>query len=213
MPGSRLPEPPRTALLVIHMQKDFALKGFALPEGAVEIVPRVAEQVTAARQASVSATFTMEQHRPNMSDFGIELEFEPPHRLEGSEGTELVDSLRPSPGNCVVQVKRRYDASLETDLDTAIRSLGRPQLLVASMCTDLCVSITARHARSPTTGHSWQPTAVLAPRRAIMRQPSSVWGMCSPTLSTASRQWTSSRAQAQGSDLPKLRSIGLHCPR
>ncbi len=149
MPGSRVPDPSRTALLVIDMQKDFVLKGFALPaEGAEEIVPRVAELVRVARQAGVPVIFTLEQHRPNMSDFGIELEFEPPHCLEGSEGAELVDHLRPSPGDYVVQGKRRYDAFLGTDLDSLLKCLDRSELLVAGVCTDICVSATVQHARN-----------------------------------------------------------------
>ncbi len=149
MPGTRLPDPAKAALLVIDMQKDFLLKGFALPaEGGETIIPKIATLVDVARRAKIPVIFTLEQHRPDMSDFGIELEFEPPHCLEGSEGAELVEELRPAPGDFVVGRKRRYDAFLGTDLDLLLRNLNRTELLVCGVCTDICVSATVQHARN-----------------------------------------------------------------
>jgi nicotinamidase-related amidase len=149
MPDRRLPDPAMAALLVIDMQNDFVLQGYALPaEGAEVIVPRVADLARVARQAGVPVIFTLEQHRSDMSDFGIELEFEPPHCLEGSDGAQLVDALRPAPGDFIVQGKRRYDAFLGTELDTLLRSLGRREVVLTGVCTDICVSATAQHARN-----------------------------------------------------------------
>ena len=141
--------PERTALVVIDMQNDFVLPDGPVPAaGAVEIVPRIAEVIARARGASLPVVFTMEMHRADKSDFGIELEFEPPHCLEGTQGAEIVDGLRVSTDDRVIRNKRRYDAFLGTDLDLVLRLVGAENLIVVGVCTDVCVTSTVQHARN-----------------------------------------------------------------
>lgn len=141
--------PERTALLVIDMQNDFVLPDAPVPaSGAVEIVPRVAELAARARTGGLPVIFTMEMHRADRTDFGIELEFEPPHCLEGTPGVEIVDRLRPRGGDHVIRGKRRYDAFLGTDLDFVLRLSGVENLVVTGVCTDVCVTSTVQHARN-----------------------------------------------------------------
>jgi nicotinamidase-related amidase len=140
--------PERTALLVIDMQNDFVLPGapLATPR-AMEIVPVIASFAEAARKKGLPVIFTQEMHRPDGSDFGIELAFEPPHCLEGTRGVEIVDDLAPRTGDIRVQHKRRYNAFFGTDLDTVLRCRGVENLLVTGVCTDICVISTVHHAR------------------------------------------------------------------
>jgi biuret amidohydrolase len=142
-------DPTRTAVLVIDMQRDFLEPGapVATP-GGLELVPRINRLTARARERGIPVIFTQEMHRADKSDFGIELEFEPPHCLEGSAGLELVDALEVMPADYRIVNKRRYDAFLGTDLESLLRNLGVESLLVVGVCTDICVTSTVQHARN-----------------------------------------------------------------
>jgi nicotinamidase-related amidase len=142
-------DPTRTAVLVIDMQRDFLEPGapIATP-GGLELVPRINRLTARARARGVPVIFTQEMHRADKSDFGIELEFEPPHCLEGTAGPELVDTLEVTPADYRIVNKRRYDAFLGTDLEALLRNLGVESLLVVGVCTDICVASTVQHARN-----------------------------------------------------------------
>jgi nicotinamidase-related amidase len=153
MTVTSLPEfvrnPERTALLVIDMQNDFLLPDAPVPApGGLDLVPAISALAAACRQAGYPVVFTQEMHRADMSDFGIELDFEPPHCLEGTLGMEIVAGLEPRPGDVRVQRKRRYDAFLGTDLDLVLRNRDVENLLVTGVCTDICVISTVHHARN-----------------------------------------------------------------
>ena len=139
----------KTALLIIDMQNDFVIPGapVAAP-GAMEIIPQIAGLARLARAKGLPVIYTQEMHRADGSDFGIELEFEPPHCLEGTPGLDVVDDLKPEPGDRLIRNKRRYDAFLGTDLDFVLRGAGAENLIVAGVCTDICVSATVQHARN-----------------------------------------------------------------
>ncbi len=141
--------PKRTAVLVVDMQKDFVDPGapIATPSG-LAIIPAVNRLTRRARALGMPVIFTQEMHRADRSDFGIELEFEPPHCLEGTPGVELAETLEVTATDYRVQSKRRYDAFLGTDLETLLRSLGVENLIVAGVCTDICVTSTVQHARN-----------------------------------------------------------------
>jgi biuret amidohydrolase len=138
-----------TALLIIDMQNDFVRPGapIATPRG-MEIVPLIRSLADAARQKGFPIIYTQEMHRPDHGDFGIELHFEPPHCIEGSDGAEIVGELTPAKNDILIQRKRRYDAFLGTDLDLVLRSHGVGNLLITGVCTDICVMSTVQHARN-----------------------------------------------------------------
>ena len=142
-------KPEATALLVIDMQNDFLLPGspVAAP-GGLELVPPMSRLARRARRAGAPVLFTQEAHRPDGSDFGIEAFFEPMHCVEGGAGIEIVNGLAPGPSDIVIEGKRRYDAFLGTDLDLVLRLRGIENLVVAGVCTDVCVSATVQHARN-----------------------------------------------------------------
>lgn len=131
------------------MQRDFVDPGapIATPGGPA-IVPAINRLTSRARRLRIPVIFTQEMHRADRSDFGIELEFEPPHCLEGTPGMELVAALDVAPADYRVQGKRRYDAFLGTDLETLLRSLRVENLIVTGVCTDICVTSTVQHARN-----------------------------------------------------------------
>jgi nicotinamidase-related amidase len=146
------PAPPlgvsRTALLVVDMQRDFLEPGApAQTIGGLALVPRINRLSAAARRSRVPVIFTHERHRTDLSDFGIELEYERVHCLEGSPGAELAAGLVVEPRDYHITSKRRYDAFQGTDLHELLRSLGIGTLVVTGVCTDVCVSATVQRAR------------------------------------------------------------------
>lgn len=142
-------DPKRTAALVIDMQRDFLdPEAPVFTPGGRAIVPAINRLTARARALGIPVILTQEMHRADRSDFGIELEFEPPHCLEGTQGMELVPELAIAASDYRVRGKRRYDAFLGTDLETLLRSLRVENLVVAGVCTDICVSSTVQHARN-----------------------------------------------------------------
>jgi nicotinamidase-related amidase len=141
--------PDRTALLVVDMQNDFVLPGrpIAAP-GALDAAEVIADLAARSRRKGYPVVFTQEMHRPDHSDFGIELNFEPPHCLEGTDGPDVIERLTPEPGDIRISGKRRYDAFLGTDLDLTLRTAGVENLIVTGVCTDICVASTVQHARN-----------------------------------------------------------------
>jgi nicotinamidase-related amidase len=82
-------------VLVIDMQRDFLEPGapVATP-GGLELVPRINRLTARARERGIPVIFTQEMHRADKSDFGIELEFEPPHCLEGTAGICVTSTVQ-----------------------------------------------------------------------------------------------------------------------
>ncbi|HEY9154571.1 MAG TPA: isochorismatase family cysteine hydrolase, partial [Opitutaceae bacterium] len=101
-----------------------------------------------ARAIGLPVIFTHEMHRTDLSDYGIELEFDPVHCLEGTPGAELVEGLEVLPRDYHILSKRRYDCFLGTDLDLLLRSRRIENLFVCGVTTHQCVMstvFTARH--------------------------------------------------------------------
>lgn len=138
-----------TGLLIVDMQNDFVLPGAPVcAPGGLDLVPTISALANDCRHLGLPVIFTQEMHRPDKSDFGIELAFEPPHCLEGSGGEEIVAGLEPQVGDIRIRGKRRYDAFLGTDLDLVLRLHNVENLLVVGVCTDVCVISTVQHARN-----------------------------------------------------------------
>jgi len=141
--------PHNTALLVIDMERDFVEAG-AVQEtpGARALISTINGLATWARQHDVPVIFTLEMHRSDRSDYGIELEYDPVHCLEGSAGCELAAGLSLEPTDYRITGKRRYDAFLGTDLDLLLRSKKVENLVCCGVTTHVCVMSTVFTARN-----------------------------------------------------------------
>ncbi|MFV0414120.1 MAG: cysteine hydrolase family protein, partial [Oscillospiraceae bacterium] len=95
----------------------------------------------------IPVIYTKESHRPTLVDMGRELDGdEPVHCLEGSEGIEIIDALKPQPEDYVL-MKRRYSAFFQTDLQLLLAGLGVDTLIITGAATDVCVRATATDAQ------------------------------------------------------------------
>jgi nicotinamidase-related amidase len=148
LPAERI-APGNTALLVIDMERDFVDPG-AVQEtpGGRALVPKINRLIAWARTHGVPVIFTHEMHRADRSDYGIELEYDPVHCLEGTPGCELTDGLDVRPHDYRIRGKRRYDCFLGTDLDLLLRSKRIENLVCCGVTTHVCVMSTVYTARN-----------------------------------------------------------------
>ena len=132
------------ALLVIDMLKDFIEPDGKLtcgPAGA-GIVPSVKALLDEFRAKDEPVLFIADRHMPADKEFDMF----PEHCLQGSPGGEIVAELAPREGERVIY-KRRYSAFFGTDLDLTLRELGAAELVLAGVCTNICILYTAADAR------------------------------------------------------------------
>jgi nicotinamidase-related amidase len=136
----------RPVLLSIDIQRGYALppeeSGIAIMDGHTDLIANAERVVAAARLAAIPVVFFQEAHRPDLVDFGRELDgVEGVHCLEGDEGTELWPTLVPGPGEYGI-AKRRYSCFFGTDLEILLKGLGASTLVLIGGLTDVCVHYT-----------------------------------------------------------------------
>jgi ureidoacrylate peracid hydrolase len=158
------PEPGRTALLVIDMQRGFLEPGAALevPAGR-DIIPNLRRLIGASRRKGVPVVFTQFVYATAVpclrgDPFGPEhLPARPgqptgpglpsgncligPLAGRGPNSAEVIPELAPGPDELVVP-GHSYDKFLGTPLDLALRSRDVRCLLVTGLLTDVCVNCT-----------------------------------------------------------------------
>jgi len=161
----------RAVALVVDMQNDFCSKGGMFDRAGIDISPtrRAVEPTAAAlralRTAGVAVVYLKHGHRPDLSDLGPAAA---PHRLkhrplavgtrvvapDGRESrilirdtwnTDVVDELRPEPGDTVIY-KTRYSGFYDTELDAELKRRGVTWLIMAGVSTSVCVESTLRDA-------------------------------------------------------------------
>jgi len=148
-----------TALLVIDMQKDFCLDGYAAsnagrPLGAVkEMIPRLEEFLSIAREEGVLIChigfWTLQDHlsdsppwlaQRRRSTYAPDL-----IALENSEGAAFIEELKPIEGELEIR-KHRYSGFKGTDLDMVLRANSIKTVIVTGLSTNVCVEGTIRDA-------------------------------------------------------------------
>lgn len=131
-----------TALIVVDMQNDFVEPEGALfvPE-APKTLPAIRRLLEKAREAGVKVVYTQDWHPENDPEFDIW----PRHVVQGTWGAQIVDELKPLPGETVLQ-KARYDGFYGTQLDHLLRLWGIKNVVVVGTVANICVLHTAGSA-------------------------------------------------------------------
>ncbi len=155
------PEPGRTALVVVDMQRGFLDPGEAMEvPPAREIVPTIQRLLAVFRAKRLPVVFTEFVYSESVPVLIGSLH--PEHRavppggprgfgrpssscLEGTASAETVPDLAPRPDEIVVR-KRGYDAFSGTLLDGALRARNVTSLVVTGTMTDICVLATVTAA-------------------------------------------------------------------
>ena len=162
---AELADPAHAALLLVDMQRDFVDEHGAFARLGIdlsmypEMRPRLAGLLAAARDRDVLVVHIQMTALPGrMSDSPAQLRFNlrmhesaraggPPLRYteQGSSGHEIIDELKPLPGELVVP-KWRSSGFWGTNLDLLLRSNGIQTVVVTGCTTEGCVESTARDA-------------------------------------------------------------------
>ncbi|QXT38271.1 cysteine hydrolase family protein [Gymnodinialimonas ceratoperidinii] len=138
----------RPALIVIDIQKSTFIDDSA--ERSIDNMPGYRARMEAARglvdaahDAGVPVIFIQEVHRPDLVDFGRELDGdEDIHCLEGDPRTEVAkEEMGFRRGDYVIP-KRRYSAFFGTDFEILLRGLKIDTLILCGGLTDVCVHYT-----------------------------------------------------------------------
>ena len=131
-------------VLVIDMTRAFLEKGHALYCGqkARRIIPNIQRLLKRELDLGSSIIFLNDSHDPD----DLEFEIFPPHSISGTEETEVIPELAGFAGEVIN--KKRYSAFWNTALGDRLLELGPDKLIIAGVCTDICVWHTAGDARN-----------------------------------------------------------------
>ncbi len=135
-------------LLVIDIQAstfidDSAERSIPNMPGYRDRMEKACALVAHARASGVPVIFVQEAHRPDLIDFGRELDgSETVHCLEGDPRTELaVEQLQITQADYTIK-KRRYSCFFGTDLEILLKGLKAETLVMVGGLTDVCVHYT-----------------------------------------------------------------------
>jgi biuret amidohydrolase len=156
---------PRTALLVIDMQRDFLHPDGYAARAGLDIAPLreaiepVLQVLSGARRARLTIIHTREGHLPDLSDC-------PPYKLKrsrragaeigapgplgrllvrGEYGHDFIEALQPQFGEIVID-KPGYSAFEATALPQVLTARAIYTLILTGITTEVCVSSTLRSA-------------------------------------------------------------------
>ncbi len=131
-----------SAVIVVDMQNDFVKEGGKLVVPAARAtVETIARLLQKARDAGVPVFFTQDTHEEGDPEWAIWGE----HCRKGTWGWEIVEELRPRPGERVVE-KLRYDGFYGTPLDHELRLRNVRTVVVVGTVANICVLHTAGSA-------------------------------------------------------------------
>lgn len=138
----------QAAVVVIDIQKSTFIDASA--ERSIDNMPGYKDRMIAARDLvdaahdnDIPVIFIQEVHRPDLVDFGRELDGdEDIHCLEGDPRTEVAkEEMGFRTGDYIVP-KRRYSAFFGTDFEILLRGLKVETLILCGGLTDVCVHYT-----------------------------------------------------------------------
>jgi nicotinamidase/pyrazinamidase len=152
---------PRTALVVVDVQNDFADPGGSLAvAGAPAIIPRINEEIAEARTAGATVVYTQDWHPETTPHFAKDGGIWPVHCLADSWGAELHPEL--AVADDAPRVRKGSNGedgysgfttrdpltgeTRPTELDALLRERGIEQVVVCGLATDYCVNATALDA-------------------------------------------------------------------
>ncbi len=139
----------------------FDLAGFDI-YGAEKTIQEVRKLLDACRSHGVPVVYLRMTYKPDLSDGGgpespnyqkelglVMMRTRPELKgkllVENTWDWQIVDELKPEPGDCVIN-KTRYSGFCRTGLEEFLRGKGSRYLLFSGIATNVCVESTARDA-------------------------------------------------------------------
>ena len=149
-------DPKSTAVVLIEYQNDFTSEGGTLHQAVKPVMDQTnmlantVETVKKAREMGATIvyapiTFTDDYHELSPSPYGIlKGVVDSKSFRQGTWGAEIVDVLKPAPGDIVVEGKRGLCGFATTNLDFILRSRGISTIALGGFLTNCCVESTMR---------------------------------------------------------------------
>jgi nicotinamidase/pyrazinamidase len=151
---------PRTALIVVDVQNDFADPAGSLSvAGGTAVIPVLNDQVAAATSAGALVAYTQDWHPEVTPHFAKDGGIWPVHCVQDTWGAELHPELTVD-GPIVRKGSHGEDGysgfsmrdpvsgqTIPTELDGLLRERGVERVIVGGLATDYCVLQTALDAR------------------------------------------------------------------
>jgi ureidoacrylate peracid hydrolase len=158
--------PAHTALIVVDMQNGYAteggyitLAGFDI-SGAKAVAAKIEQAIAAARRAGIVVVFLqngwddeyVEAGGPSSPNWHKSNALKTMRRrpelagkllAKGGWDYELIESMKPQPGDIVVP-KTRYSGFYNSTLDSTLRARGIRNLVLTGIATNVCVESTLR---------------------------------------------------------------------
>ena len=155
------PDLSKAALIVVDMQNDFLKAGGFIarrPEFRQFVkskqplvdraIPNVMRLIQAARTSTIPVVFIREAFREDYADacfpyWRVPQCVKEKFVVEGTWGSQIIEELRPQPGDMVV-TKKGYGGFTNTPLNTYLRNLDVRTCIVTGVDTSICVDTTVR---------------------------------------------------------------------
>ncbi|KAG6555219.1 hypothetical protein Mapa_003259 [Marchantia paleacea] len=134
----RAPDPSQAVLLVIDMQEHFRFC-------AEDILPAVLQIIQDARRAKVPIVYTRTAYKEG-EDHGILGEWWDGVIDDALKESELMPEVEFDPEQDKLIRKLTYSAFHGTDLESYCKDLGRNEVIITGVMTNLCCETTARDA-------------------------------------------------------------------
>lgn len=138
----------RAALIVIDIQASTFIDNSEVRSidnmpGYKDRMLEARKAIDVARAADIPVVFIQEVHRPDLIDFGRELDgAEDIHCLEDNPKTDIaVKEMDFRPNDYLIR-KRRYSAFFGTDFEILLKGLKAETLILVGGLTDVCVHYT-----------------------------------------------------------------------
>ncbi len=131
-------------LIVIDMLNDFMGEGAPLycgKEGR-RIIPFIKDKIDEYRKSGDKVVYVCDAHDSKDKQF----QMFSPHAVKGSKGAEVIDELKPQPGDIIVE-KTTVRPFYATDLDRIITELAPEEVCVLGVCTSICIMETVADLR------------------------------------------------------------------
>jgi len=161
-------EPMKTAIIVVDMQNAFASKGGMLDKLGLfsdknrRIIRPIQKMLEVTRAKGIKIIYLRMVYRPDLSNAGgpespnylketgivamrEKPEFKGKFITEGTWDAEIIDELKPQPGDIIVN-KSRYSGFVNSELHTILQTYNIKYLIFVGIATNVCVESTIRDA-------------------------------------------------------------------